>query len=230
MSRFYSVTTRTNSPYKAKPVIAFQLIAGYRKLIIGGETGIRTLGTVARTHAFQACPFDHSGISPHLYFIDNQIHNAAIHAALCDTIFTFSDNLSRRKTIITTRFPRASESLSTTTRPTWPASCSPREECAHREAPKPKNRLNQKRPPKQATCHHPPAPPRSPSGKRRCHYLYKRSHWPAFQPGRKAAADANAAPKAHPTTQNQYRRRLRRMSPRYMHHGRHTRVFSRQEQ
>ena len=30
----------------------------------GGETGIRTLETVARLHAFQACAFDHSATSP----------------------------------------------------------------------------------------------------------------------------------------------------------------------
>ena len=30
----------------------------------GGETGIRTLGTVSRTLPFQGSPFDHSGISP----------------------------------------------------------------------------------------------------------------------------------------------------------------------
>ena len=30
----------------------------------GGERGIRTLGTVARTHAFQACSFNRSDISP----------------------------------------------------------------------------------------------------------------------------------------------------------------------
>ena len=30
----------------------------------GGEKGIRTLGTVSRTHAFQACSFNHSDISP----------------------------------------------------------------------------------------------------------------------------------------------------------------------
>ena len=30
----------------------------------GGERGIRTLGTVSRTHAFQACTFNHSVISP----------------------------------------------------------------------------------------------------------------------------------------------------------------------
>ncbi len=30
----------------------------------GGESGIRTHGTVSRTHAFQACSIDHSDISP----------------------------------------------------------------------------------------------------------------------------------------------------------------------
>ena len=30
----------------------------------GGETGIRTLGTVNRTLDFESSPFDHSGISP----------------------------------------------------------------------------------------------------------------------------------------------------------------------
>ena len=32
---------------------------------IGGERGIRTLGRVSPTHAFQACSFNHSDISPH---------------------------------------------------------------------------------------------------------------------------------------------------------------------
>ena len=30
----------------------------------GGQGGIRTHGTVSGTHAFQACPFDHSGTCP----------------------------------------------------------------------------------------------------------------------------------------------------------------------
>ena len=30
----------------------------------GGETGIRTLGTLSSIHAFQACAFSHSAISP----------------------------------------------------------------------------------------------------------------------------------------------------------------------
>jgi hypothetical protein len=32
--------------------------------LVGGEGGIRTLETVARLHAFQACAFDHSATSP----------------------------------------------------------------------------------------------------------------------------------------------------------------------
>ncbi len=32
--------------------------------INGGEKGIRTLDTVARIHAFQACAFNHSATSP----------------------------------------------------------------------------------------------------------------------------------------------------------------------
>src|SRR6266404_6403431 len=35
-----------------------------RKSEIGGERGIRTLGRVSPTHAFQACSIDHSDISP----------------------------------------------------------------------------------------------------------------------------------------------------------------------
>ena len=35
----------------------------------GGETGIRTLGDVAATHAFQACQFNHSCTSPYLCII-----------------------------------------------------------------------------------------------------------------------------------------------------------------
>ena len=31
----------------------------------GGEEGIRTLGTLARTTVFETAPFDHSGISPY---------------------------------------------------------------------------------------------------------------------------------------------------------------------
>ena len=36
------------------------------RFLSGGERGIRTLGTVSRTHAFQACTFNHSVISPRL--------------------------------------------------------------------------------------------------------------------------------------------------------------------
>jgi hypothetical protein len=37
---------------------------GYSVLKSGGETGIRTLGTLSRTHAFQACALSRSAISP----------------------------------------------------------------------------------------------------------------------------------------------------------------------
>jgi hypothetical protein len=33
---------------------------------IGGETGIRTLGTRKGSTVFETAPIDHSGISPHL--------------------------------------------------------------------------------------------------------------------------------------------------------------------
>ena len=32
---------------------------------LGGERGIRTLDTVSRIHAFQACAFSHSATPPH---------------------------------------------------------------------------------------------------------------------------------------------------------------------
>tara|TARA_Y100000590_G_scaffold40680_1_gene43428 strand:+ start:1304 stop:1450 length:147 start_codon:yes stop_codon:yes gene_type:complete len=34
----------------------------------GGESGIRTHGTIARTHTFQACALNHSAISPKGYY------------------------------------------------------------------------------------------------------------------------------------------------------------------
>ena len=39
----------------------------------GGSTGIRTLETVARLHAFQACAFDHSATDPFRRFMGNQL-------------------------------------------------------------------------------------------------------------------------------------------------------------
>ena len=38
--------------------------ARQRRAECGGESGIRTRGTVSRTHAFQACALNHSAISP----------------------------------------------------------------------------------------------------------------------------------------------------------------------
>ena len=54
--------------YYTKVPIDFQppglLLRQYFHLNCGGETGIRTLETVTRLHAFQACAFDHSATSP----------------------------------------------------------------------------------------------------------------------------------------------------------------------
>jgi hypothetical protein len=33
----------------------------------GGQTGIRTLGTITSTTVFETAPIDHSGICPHVY-------------------------------------------------------------------------------------------------------------------------------------------------------------------
>ena len=44
----------------------FDLFVRGTKLEIGGESGIRTHGRVSPTHAFQACSFNHSDISPYL--------------------------------------------------------------------------------------------------------------------------------------------------------------------
>jgi hypothetical protein len=44
------------------PSIEFDLL-GFSG-VAGGESGIRTHGTVSRTHAFQACALSHSAISP----------------------------------------------------------------------------------------------------------------------------------------------------------------------
>ena len=38
--------------------------SGAHNRVNGGESGIRTHGTVSRTHAFQACALSHSAISP----------------------------------------------------------------------------------------------------------------------------------------------------------------------
>jgi hypothetical protein len=48
------------------PAKSLQIRGRYQTLAstIGGESGIRTHGTVSRTHAFQACALSHSAISP----------------------------------------------------------------------------------------------------------------------------------------------------------------------
>jgi hypothetical protein len=46
---------------------------------LGGETGIRTLGTVARTHAFQACQFNRSCTSPCFFILPKDPDNTSLH-------------------------------------------------------------------------------------------------------------------------------------------------------
>ena len=43
-----------------KGVVKFAI----QQTLNGGQRGIRTLGDIAATHAFQACSFDHSDICP----------------------------------------------------------------------------------------------------------------------------------------------------------------------
>jgi hypothetical protein len=51
---------------KIKILLSYQLF----NLLDGGESGIRTHGTVSRTHAFQACALSHSAISPDPHCLD----------------------------------------------------------------------------------------------------------------------------------------------------------------
>ena len=47
----------------------------YISIFSGGERGIRTLGTITRTHAFQACTFNHSVTSPSLTILPENARN-----------------------------------------------------------------------------------------------------------------------------------------------------------
>jgi hypothetical protein len=49
----------------------------YISMIIGGQTGIRTLGTFTRTTVFETAPFDHSGICPHVQLARSMPHKTA---------------------------------------------------------------------------------------------------------------------------------------------------------
>ena len=65
----------------------------------GGEKGIRTLDTVARIHAFQACAFNHSATSParlqyngkdsefkrKLHFIQEKVTHSSLSAEILAT-------------------------------------------------------------------------------------------------------------------------------------------------
>mgnify|MGYP001429668638 CR=1 FL=1 len=52
---------KTQEPRKSKGGDSQQQFVG---MGIGGEIGIRTLGTIARTTVFETAPFDRSGTSP----------------------------------------------------------------------------------------------------------------------------------------------------------------------
>ncbi len=52
-------------------------------LLIGGERGIRTLGTSKGTTDFESAPFDHSGISP---IINRSLFCNALHCRTTDFI------------------------------------------------------------------------------------------------------------------------------------------------
>ena len=64
--RFCRTLVRIKSCLSARHKKA-RLIPGF--FVSGGEAGIRTLGTVARTTDFESVPFDHSGTSPENIFI-----------------------------------------------------------------------------------------------------------------------------------------------------------------
>ena len=49
---------------KEMPLAETAKISNINYLIVGGEGGIRTHGTVTRTTVFETVPFDHSGTSP----------------------------------------------------------------------------------------------------------------------------------------------------------------------
>ena len=50
--------------FRCEPIFVAGLFRAFKLGGNGGETGIRTLGTLSSTHAFQACAFSHSAISP----------------------------------------------------------------------------------------------------------------------------------------------------------------------
>jgi hypothetical protein len=59
---------RMQNGLKHKVLSRFKEVFIQFTLYFCGEKGIRTLGTITGTLAFQASPFDHSGISPFLRY------------------------------------------------------------------------------------------------------------------------------------------------------------------
>jgi hypothetical protein len=66
--------------------------ARLRRAKAGGESGIRTRGTVSRTHAFQACALNHSAISP--FRINDLPSRYQWGSAHCDTASNASRSLT----------------------------------------------------------------------------------------------------------------------------------------
>jgi hypothetical protein len=63
---FAALTASARQPSRRAPWLASRSCERSERLAkAGGERGIRTLGRVSPTHAFQACSFNHSDISPH---------------------------------------------------------------------------------------------------------------------------------------------------------------------
>ena len=66
-SKTFSCALLTHEQLKLKSTIAMDCgwtVSKPKLLKNGGETGIRTLDTLSSIHAFQACAFSHSAISP----------------------------------------------------------------------------------------------------------------------------------------------------------------------
>src|SRR5271163_997639 len=62
--RTRAATSRTELPKTAAIPNAFRIVANCCEQCPGGEGGIRTHGTLARTTVFETAPIDRSGTSP----------------------------------------------------------------------------------------------------------------------------------------------------------------------
>ncbi len=62
--------------------------------IHGGQGGIRTHGTLSRTHAFQACAFNHSATCPFRKGLLEMFSEAAVGAIYTNDFFRINRNLT----------------------------------------------------------------------------------------------------------------------------------------